>query len=328
LKTSSKEDQAAMTEEQKEDLARAQRWYVATREKVNLLPDQPHRALVQAQNVLDVGCGEGLWIIEQAKLRPYSNCIGLDINPRKIDMAALLAEQERTRNAMFFVDDMNRLNPYKLPDDAFGFIRLCNIVEGLLKTDYQVLAKRLFRLAQPGGFLAWTEAEFPVTTSRALDAIIFYLCGALEQSGHTFHTASHSPQAHALLPFYRRTLQIQAWLGFWLAEAGFAELDEAGHMLVVTYGQPLHAAFVEQVDYTLARIRPLLIRTGVLTDRQIEELFSDALKEIQSPGFGGMLYIKTVCARKPDPGNTPAVLSAQAAVSVPIHQPAPEEAPL
>jgi SAM-dependent methyltransferase len=290
-----------MTEEQKQELARAQRWYVATREKVHLLPDQPHRALVQAQHILDVGCGEGLWVIEQAKLRPYATCIGLDLNARKIDLAALLAEQEHTRNALFFVDDMNCISPYKIPNDAFGFIRVCNVAEALLRSNYQKMAKRLFQLCQPGGFVAWTEAEFPVTTSRALDAIIFSLCRALERSGHTFRPASSAQEAPDLLPCSRRTLQIQAWLGFWLTEAGFAELDEIGHMLVVTYGQPLHAAFVEQVEATLTRIRPLLIRTGVLTDKQLEGLFASALKEIRSPGFGGMLYLKTVCARKPDP---------------------------
>ncbi len=313
-----------MTREQQEDLERAQRWYVATREKVNHLPDSARSALVQAQNVLDVGCGEGLWVIEQAKMRPYATCIGLDINARKIDLAAMLAEQERTRNALFFVDDMNRINPYKIPNEAFGFIRVCNVAEAMLRVNYQALAKRLFRLCLPGGFVAWTEAEFPVTTSRVLDAIIYHLCGALEQSGHTFRTVPSSPQEHELSPFYRRTLQIQAWLGFWLAEAGFAELDEFGHMLVVTYGQPAHTAFVEQVDYTLTRIRPFLIRTGVLTDQKIEALFSDALNEIQSPDFGGMIYLKTVCARKPDP-SAPQALKAEATVSVPIHVSTPAQ---
>jgi ubiquinone/menaquinone biosynthesis C-methylase UbiE len=310
-----------MHEQMQRQLSIAQTWYSATRMQLNRLPGAAHAALIQAQNVLDVGCGCGLWMIEQAKARPFCDFFGLDINPRQIEMAGLLAEQERTRNAMFFIGDFNHITSPHFPDNAFGFIHVSNIAEALLKTDYQQLSKRLYQLALPGGYVAWTEGEFPTTTSQALDQLIFQLCAALDHVGHSFG------QEPGTLP-YRRTLQIQNWLGYWLTEAGWTEIDECYTTLNLSARQPLHQPFLQMLEHTLPRIIAFLVRLGVLQERAAHKLAERTLLEVGRPDFGGLLYITTATARKPDPGNTRPLPQARTVVSVPIHQPAPEEATL
>jgi ubiquinone/menaquinone biosynthesis C-methylase UbiE len=312
-----------MHEQMQQQLEAAKVWYSATRMQLNRLPDSAHAALVQAHNVLDVGCGCGLWMIEQAKARPFCDFYGLDISTRQIEMAGLLAEQERTRNAMFFVGDFNHITSPHFPDNAFSFIHVSNIAEALLKTDYQQLSKRLYQLALPGGYIAWTEGEFPTTTSQALDQLTFHLCAALDSLGHSFN--QETPTAYRL---YRRSLQITYWLTYWLTEARWCQIDELPITLKLSARQPFHQPFLQILQATLPRIKAFLVHVGTLKERDAEHLCERALLEVSRPDFGGLLHATTVIARKPDPGNTRPSPARQTAVSVPIHQPAPEEAPL
>lgn len=311
-----------MNEQMQQELAAAQAWYSATRMPLNRLPDPAHRALIQAQHVLDVGCGEGLWMIEQAKMRPFCEFLGLDSNPSKIVTAGLLAEQERTRNSMFFAGDMNTITSPHFPDNGFDFIHVSNIAEALLKTDYQALAKRLYQLALPDGYIAWTEGEFPASTSQALDQLTVHLCAALDAVGHSF-----GQDTQGVYKSYRRSLQITHWLTYWLAEAGWSQIDEIHLTLPLSAHQLLHQPFLKILQATLPRIKAFLVRLGTTTERDAQRLCERILLEVNRPDFGGLIHVTTTTARKPDPGNTPPASSA-AAVSVPIHQPAPEEAPL
>jgi ubiquinone/menaquinone biosynthesis C-methylase UbiE len=312
-----------MHEQMQRQFEAAKIWYSATRMQLNRLPDPAHRALIQAQHVLDVGCGCGLWMIEQAKARLFCDFFGLDINPYQIELAGRLAEAERTRNAMFFVGDMNTITSPHFPDNAFGFIHVSNIAEALLKTDYQALAKRLYQLALPGGYIAWTEGEFPTTTSQALDQLTFHLCAALDAVGHSF-----SQEPPTVCRLYRRSLQITYWLTYWLTEARWCQIDELHLVFNLSARQPLHQPFTQILTATLPRLQAFLVHVGTLKERDAERLCERALLEVGRPDFSGLLHATTVIARKPDPNQTPPAPSAQAAASVPITQRAPEEAPL
>jgi SAM-dependent methyltransferase len=316
----------------REELARAQRWYQVTAPRLNRLYDRERRALVQARLVLDVGCGAGLWCVDQARTHPSTTYFGIDLDRRQIMLATMHAEVEYVRNALFSLQDMNHLDPHSFRPDTFGFIHIAQIAQALLSTDYQRLASSMYQLLLPGGILSWTEAEFPLTTSKALDTIISLLCQALDEAGHRFtpHTRFEEIMAEqrelcGLPEPHRRNLQITAWMPYWLSEAGFVELDEVGHLFSLQAGTELHAAFVEQVDDALTKIKPFLLRHRVLDGKRIDALCGRALKEMRRPDFGGLLSVVTLCARKPDPHPAPLVQQGQQETGVPIHLLDPRE---
>jgi hypothetical protein len=194
---------------------------------------------------------------------------------------------------------------------SFGFIHVAQIAQALLHTDYGRLARVLYQLLQPGGILTWTEAEFPVTTSKALDTIISLLCQALDEAGQRFTPTTRFEEIMAeqreqsgIPEPHRRNLTITAWMPYWLSEAGFAELDEIGHLFSLQAGTELHAAFVEQVEYGLTKIRPFLLHQRVLDGWRLDALFARARKEMRRSDFSGLLSAVTLCARKPDPHAT------------------------
>ncbi|KAF5247073.1 hypothetical protein FAUST_925 [Fusarium austroamericanum] len=68
------------------------------------------------QNILDVGCGTGIWAInsDMADLHPSAEVVGVDLSPIQPNFVPL--------NCRFEVDDINKEWTY--PDNKFDFIHL------------------------------------------------------------------------------------------------------------------------------------------------------------------------------------------------------------
>ncbi|CAG8447190.1 7357_t:CDS:2 [Funneliformis mosseae] len=94
--------------------------------------------------VLDVGCGSGLWSLEMAALYPLSNFTGIDIAPQyPMDTHPL--------NTTFESVDITRGLPY--PDHRFDFIHVKVLLSYIPEKQMKLVINELMRVLKPGGWL-------------------------------------------------------------------------------------------------------------------------------------------------------------------------------
>ncbi|KAH7259025.1 S-adenosyl-L-methionine-dependent methyltransferase [Fusarium redolens] len=97
------------------------------------------------QNVLDVGCGTGIWAIDMADLHPSAEVIGVDLSPIQPNFIP--------PNCRFEVDDINK--EWTFPENKFDFIHI-RYMTGTVP-DWTELLKKAQRHLKPGGWIEHVE---------------------------------------------------------------------------------------------------------------------------------------------------------------------------
>jgi ubiquinone/menaquinone biosynthesis C-methylase UbiE len=166
---------------------RAQRLHDALMVELGPLPEPLRIALAKARRVLEVGCGDGCWTIEQADLHRSKEFFGVDHDRRAVHRAANAAIAAGRRNVLFWQQSAyQELDPAICESASFGFVRASFLAQTMLFTDFPRLAKELYRVTVPRGLVTWTECEFPITSSPALQCLFALVCRALDAVGHRY----------------------------------------------------------------------------------------------------------------------------------------------
>ncbi|KAG8771307.1 hypothetical protein FRC16_005957, partial [Serendipita sp. 398] len=106
-------------------------------------------------NILDLGCGNGVWILDAANLWPDAMFTGLDIAPIQPSLSLLaphLAKRIRWVNANF-------LEQLPFPTSHFDFVRICRIARGVPEHKWKEFFKEVSRVLKPGGALEVFEED-------------------------------------------------------------------------------------------------------------------------------------------------------------------------
>jgi ubiquinone/menaquinone biosynthesis C-methylase UbiE len=288
------------------ELARHLRLHQEVSAQLGQLPDALRMALIQAKYVLDIGCGAGMWLTDMAKQHPYSDYFGVDCDASLVALAYQHAGQQRVRNVVFLVDDMNHLDPIVFHEGVFGYINLAFVAQAMLNTDYAALAKTLYRLCCPGGAIVWTECDLPITTSKAFARISKLLYRALDAVGHRYGPPSplqeimeEQRKKQGLPEPERGHLAITPMLHYWLACAGCVEVREEVRSVDVSSYARAHSVFVEQMPFFLHKIRPFLTVGQTIDERAFDRLADAAMREINAEDFCGRIYALTAWGRRP-----------------------------
>lgn len=97
------------------------------------------------RDILDAGCGQGVFSFELAKAHPEARVLGIDMDPGLVARANAIAQRAGLTNCRFEVDDVTKLDH----DSAFDLIVS---VDNLEHVDDDVTALRgLMRALRPGG---------------------------------------------------------------------------------------------------------------------------------------------------------------------------------
>ncbi|XXH05334.1 hypothetical protein Hte_011760 [Hypoxylon texense] len=99
------------------------------------------------QNVLDVGCGPGIWAIDFADQYPAAEVIGVDVSPTQ--------PQWIPPNLKFEHDDVSL--PWTYKPDSFDFIHMRWLVGNI--QDWYALYKEIFKALKPGGYFENKESS-------------------------------------------------------------------------------------------------------------------------------------------------------------------------
>ncbi|KAI8148999.1 S-adenosyl-L-methionine-dependent methyltransferase [Fennellomyces sp. T-0311] len=111
--------------------------------------DSPiHGQLEKGINVLDSGCGPGVWILEMSAKYPQSTFYGVDIEP-------VYNNTIKSSNCKFSVH--NILEPMPFPDNYFDFIHQQFLTAGIPAKSWPSLLTEMLRILKPGGWIELTE---------------------------------------------------------------------------------------------------------------------------------------------------------------------------
>ncbi|GJE88689.1 S-adenosyl-L-methionine-dependent methyltransferase [Phanerochaete sordida] len=111
-------------------------------------------------NVLDVGCGSGLWVVEAARQWPDCKFIGLDYRQVQPDLKRF-AEQPDISNVVDRVRWVhgNFLDPLPFKSNDFDFVRICGIGIGVPEDEWGHLLQEVSRVLIPGGYVEVIEDD-------------------------------------------------------------------------------------------------------------------------------------------------------------------------
>ena len=122
----------------------------------NLIKQIPTWLGQQAENLLDIGCGDGVLI--EAALKEDITCTGIEQNEALINFA-----RERLQGSFTIKKDFNNI-----PGSCFDVITLINVIEHL--TEPAVVLNKLSKLLKPKGILLIHTPNVSGIYSRILSA--------------------------------------------------------------------------------------------------------------------------------------------------------------
>ena len=292
---------------------------VIVEEMGEVLPAQLLAAcdLSHARAVLEIGCGAGAWLRAVARQYPDLQCIGLDQDERLLKVANALARRDHLAQVAFFAQQLNDLPPTLFPEMSFDLVHLSLLGRYILTANYPALAQTAAGLCRPGGIVCWTEVELPITNSPAFERLTALICEALQRAGQSFipermwewtaYFAARSEKTGLDRSTYqRRHLGITAMLGRWLRDAGCGTppatpytyrttdtrvIPHTAYAIDLSADQSAYQEFVRQAMRFAHQVKPLLLRTGVIEEREHATLCSQLERELVSPAFCGLSYL-------------------------------------
>ena len=232
--------------------------------------------------------------------------------------ANALAYRDGLSQVAFLAAEMNDISPSLFPDGGFDLVHLSFLGRYILTADYHALAQACASLCRPGGIVCWTEAELPSTTSPAFQRLTSLVLEGLQRAGQSFISekmweltelvAAYSGKAGVERSWYqRRHLGITPMLGRWLRDVGCGAqrktpvfsiwginervIHQTVYAIGVSAGQPAYEGFVAQARRFARQIKPFLLRTEVIEEREYVPLCDRIETELTSPEFCGLSFL-------------------------------------
>ncbi|KIM28696.1 hypothetical protein M408DRAFT_329163 [Serendipita vermifera MAFF 305830] len=114
-----------------------------------------HEFSTPPAKVLDLGCGNGVWILDAAKSWPHSHFVGLDLMPIQPNLNLVAPElQQRIQWCI-----SNFLDRLPFDDNHFDFIHIRRIARGVPENKWPYLLEEVSRVLKPDGALEVVEED-------------------------------------------------------------------------------------------------------------------------------------------------------------------------
>jgi len=252
-----------------------------------VMPEQPD--LAAFQRVLDIGCGTGDWLIELAKASSsISLLVGVDINPRMVDYARAQARSQHVSDRMQF-HTMDALRPFEFPADSFDLVNQ-RLGQSYVRTwEWPTLLHECYRVSKPGGVIRVTEAETVSERNSPAVQLGQIFTQMLHQAGYYFTPDSQGITGH---------------LARLLRAAGLQNVQTRGSTLEYHGGTVEGERFVQNVTQMFRTALPFMKKWTRLPENY-EELYQQALIQMQRPDFVATWRLLTAWGTKPENGKPP-----------------------
>lgn len=261
-----------------EELTRLQKQdQMLTKSMGGVLPEIP--TPTELQRVLDVGCGTGGWLIEVAKTYPAITLLaGGDVSVSMIKAARAQAEKEGVSDRVE-LRVMDALRMLKFPRGYFDLLNQRLGMSWLRTWDWPNLLQEYQRVIRPGGLMRITESAMIIqSTSQALQQLNDLLLAAFQRAGHYFSEDREGVIRH-LAPL--------------MQQQGVQNVQTRELLLEYRAGTSEGKSFSDDIEHAYRTIVPFL-RKWTKVPENYQEIYQQALEEMQQPGFVATWRLLTV----------------------------------
>jgi 2-polyprenyl-3-methyl-5-hydroxy-6-metoxy-1,4-benzoquinol methylase len=236
------------------------------------------------QRVIDLGCGNGEWVLELSRRFPQVQILGVDRDDDALHRANVRRNAGNFRMAGFRKLDLS--GELQVLDGYFDFVHLRRCGRFMLPEHLPAFLQECVRILRPGGWLVTSDVEICEVSSPAFMRIYAALLKArvalkmsLDWSGMTVGIAA---QLYPLL--------IQASLENVTYELHTIDLGYMGG----NYAQ----SFLLEIISLATLLEPLLIEQGLFDAEGFDELHSQAEKEVRADDRCGWGLVVTAYGQK------------------------------
>jgi 2-polyprenyl-3-methyl-5-hydroxy-6-metoxy-1,4-benzoquinol methylase len=117
--------------------------------------DEIGQYLPSRGQVLDIGCGFGLFSLYYAQCRPEVRFMGLDLSARRIEMAQQAAARLGVSNASYAAGDATA---YRC-DGQYAAVYMLDIIHHIPEETVRPLLEQLYKSVSPGGVLLIKDVD-------------------------------------------------------------------------------------------------------------------------------------------------------------------------
>lgn len=236
------------------------------------------------RTVLDLACGPGGWVLDTAFAYPNLEIAGVDISTTMVRYANASARSQGLSNASFGVMDITR--PLDMESESFDLVNIRFIGGALRRDSWAPLIAECTRLLRPKGILRLTEAiDWGNGTTPAFERMGALLNQALWQTGHGF-----SPDG--------RTVGLTAMLPRLLRAGGYQSVRTQAYALEQSAQVAIWSDSYRNYEIAYIQLRPLFIKTGLISEEDFDQLYQQLLIELNSDDFCAMWHFMSCIGTK------------------------------
>jgi ubiquinone/menaquinone biosynthesis C-methylase UbiE len=244
--------------------------------------------LAGVHDILDIACGPGGWVLDVAFAHRDKRVVGVDISNSMLNYACAYADVQGLQNATFrYMDATSALD---FPDASFDFINARFIVGFMWKEAWPQLIQECMRITRPGGFIRFTETDYPVanaTNSVALSRLNRLAVRACWRTGRSFCEDEDGYQ-----------LGVTPMIQSFFKEAGYHTIREQPHALNYSAGADAHKSMSKNLQIAMKLVQPFLIKAGAATSDELDQVYQQMLIDLLREDFHSIWYFMSTYGQK------------------------------
>ncbi len=231
--------------------------------------------------VLDIGWEMEESVHELALKYPNSHFTGIAMDESTAIHAQSLVDG--LSNVSVSLQKIPQLDASQLAPSSYELIHLHFLAAELTLQAITLLLLSIANFSRPGGFIVWTEAELPITTSFAFQRLRSLLLHALQARGYAQSQGN--------------SLGLTARMGSMLYEAGYTYTHSKAFAIDISARSKGNDACISQMSISRQQIRSFLLESELITDSEFEDMYAEIQQDIREERFCGLLYVRTVVAK-------------------------------
>jgi ubiquinone/menaquinone biosynthesis C-methylase UbiE len=246
-----------------------------------VLPELPNPT--RLRRVLDVGCGTGGWLMEAARIYPtIEKLVGVDINSKMMAYARVQARDLALGERVQF-QTMDALRILEFPNATFDLVNQRMGTSWLRTWEWTKLLSEYRRVTRSDGIIRITESSLSAESNSPALTKLWDIClQALYRSGRLFTANSEG---------------VIGQLANLMKQHGIRNIQTHACRPVYRVGTVEGDFFYEDMRHTFRLFLPFFHKwTRVPSD--YEEIYQQALKEMQQPDFAATGTLLTVWGTK------------------------------
>ncbi len=240
--------------------------------------------LIGINDILDIGCGPGDWVLSVAGIYPDIQVTGTDVSKTVLEEAESHAKARGFQNAHFRV--MDATLPLDFEEGSFDLVNARTIVGFMSPGLWPQLLGEIRRILRPGGVFRITEFTEGLTNSAAATTFWGLYAKALFVSGRSF-----DPDG--------RHIGIINQLPKLLRDAGFKNVQMKAHAIEHSAGTARREGWYKNYSLVQQLLKPFVLKAGVMTEAEFNNFYQQFQAEFLSDSFAGMEIYLTVWGENP-----------------------------